>query len=308
MSDAIIQQNEAVWKPVPTFPGYECSSGGRLRNAKNQRELTPVKTRDSLVFCVRRDNRQAQISCDRVFKLTFPDRIEKVNCNTCGNEVTGEEFEKYCSKECKKQMLRWQRNASYSKGYKEGKYKRAYEPRVTPVRSCICIHCKTCFEHQSKVSRKYCSPECKRTYSLQAIPKKVRSLTCAVCSVSFIQKGRGATLSACINCSPEHSRVRNADYVRRLRRAGAIPGSRAIERARFYGVKYEHVNPFDVFRRDGWKCMLCSVPLDSKKRGTFDDDAPEIDHIIPISKGGDHVFDNLQSACRRCNLDKSDKM
>jgi 5-methylcytosine-specific restriction endonuclease McrA len=35
--------------------------------------------------------------------------------------------------------------------------------------------------------------------------------------------------------------------------------------------------------------------------------SPSIDHIVPMSRGGDHVEENLQTACFRCNTLKSDK-
>jgi len=38
-------------------------------------------------------------------------------------------------------------------------------------------------------------------------------------------------------------------------------------------------------------------------------EATEIDHIIPLSKGGDaHDPDNRQPVCRDCNQEKRDKM
>lgn len=33
-----------------------------------------------------------------------------------------------------------------------------------------------------------------------------------------------------------------------------------------------------------------------------------VDHIIPISKGGESNFENLQILCRKCNLKKSNKI
>lgn len=36
--------------------------------------------------------------------------------------------------------------------------------------------------------------------------------------------------------------------------------------------------------------------------------APQIDHIVPISKGGEDVLENMVPACERCNKKKSDLM
>ena len=54
---------------------------------------------------------------------------------------------------------------------------------------------------------------------------------------------------------------------------------------------------FEVFKRDNFTCQYCSakppkVPL-------------EIDHIIPVCKGGDNNIDNLITACFDCNRGKS---
>lgn len=53
---------------------------------------------------------------------------------------------------------------------------------------------------------------------------------------------------------------------------------------------------FMVYERDGYRCKKCG-------RKTND---LEIDHIIPISKGGKTTLDNLQTLCRSCNVEKSD--
>ena len=72
-------------------------------------------------------------------------------------------------------------------------------------------------------------------------------------------------------------------------------------RAKHYGVKYEPVNRIDIFNRDDWTCKGCGCDTPRNLIGTLDDNAPELDHFIPISKGGDHVESNLQCLCRICN-------
>ncbi len=58
---------------------------------------------------------------------------------------------------------------------------------------------------------------------------------------------------------------------------------------------------FLVMKRDNFKCCLCGA-------SPAKDPSVElhIDHIVPWSKGGESVMDNLQTLCSKCNLGKSD--
>jgi 5-methylcytosine-specific restriction endonuclease McrA len=51
-----------------------------------------------------------------------------------------------------------------------------------------------------------------------------------------------------------------------------------------------------VFARDGWACQYCGRP------------AENLDHVIPRSKGGEHVWENVVAACRRCNSRKENRL
>ena len=57
---------------------------------------------------------------------------------------------------------------------------------------------------------------------------------------------------------------------------------------------------YDVLKRDGYKCKICGASANDGAK-------LEVDHIIPISKGGKSVMDNLQTLCKSCNRGKSDK-
>lgn len=56
---------------------------------------------------------------------------------------------------------------------------------------------------------------------------------------------------------------------------------------------------FEVFKRDGFACQYCGARAP--------DVLLEIDHIKPVSKDGDNDLMNLVTACKPCNLGKSDR-
>ena len=53
-----------------------------------------------------------------------------------------------------------------------------------------------------------------------------------------------------------------------------------------------------LFARDGWRCVYCG---DSAGRLT-------LDHVVPRSRGGDSVWENVVTACAPCNLRKGDRL
>lgn len=55
-------------------------------------------------------------------------------------------------------------------------------------------------------------------------------------------------------------------------------------------------------------CAICGKPVDKSIKYP-DPMSPTVDHIIPVSKGGDPTaLENLQLAHRYCNRQKSDKI
>ena len=53
---------------------------------------------------------------------------------------------------------------------------------------------------------------------------------------------------------------------------------------------------------------ICGEDAPRELRGTMRWNAPELDHIIPLSAGGSHTYDNVACAHRSCNLDKGDAL
>lgn len=81
----------------------------------------------------------------------------------------------------------------------------------------------------------------------------------------------------------------------------------ALKRARKRTATVESVNPLEVFERDKWRCHLCGVKTDKKLRGKHEALSPELDHIIPLSEGGEHSYRNTACSCRSCNSRKGAK-
>ena len=52
-----------------------------------------------------------------------------------------------------------------------------------------------------------------------------------------------------------------------------------------------------LFARDGWRCQYCG----SAGRLT-------LDHVVPRSRGGDSVWENVVASCAPCNLRKADRL
>ena len=80
----------------------------------------------------------------------------------------------------------------------------------------------------------------------------------------------------------------------KIRWRKSVVGQRALMTAKFR----EHIKS-----RDGYTCRQCSVALADQPHLLL-----EVDHIIPVSRGGMSTEENLQTLCWRCNRTKSNKI
>lgn len=74
-------------------------------------------------------------------------------------------------------------------------------------------------------------------------------------------------------------------------------------KARKLQSQIEKIDAASVFDLDGYRCQLCG----RKTRPDYNRDHPlfpNLDHIIPLARGGGHVWKNLQCLCRECNFHK----
>lgn len=149
---------------------------------------------------------------------------------------------------------------------------------------------------------KQCSRACALAYgrlrnidvAISRHRQDARVTACAECKTLYCPLYGSSHTTLCTPCSEGRSRASKA-------------ARRVLRKAMELSAKVESVDPHKVFDRDGWHCRICGISTPLSKRGSYDDDAPELDHIRPLSKRGEHSYRNTQCACRKCNASKSDE-
>jgi hypothetical protein len=158
--------------------------------------------------------------------------------------------------------------------------------------------CERC-EAPIRPKRKWCHA-CKPIALKNREAERIAARVCKLCGCNNPRK----KVHYCAECA---RRVKREASRRAKDKVRATRGHRWRSVARFYGVEYERIERPVVFARDGWRCQICLKSTPKQKMGTNAQDAPTLDHRIPISKGGAHTYANAQCACRKCNSWKSDR-
>jgi len=89
-------------------------------------------------------------------------------------------------------------------------------------------------------------------------------------------------------------------YPKSNRNFSTSPSSKKLHKQNSERQKITNALRYKVMRRDGFQCVLCGA--------TGRDSQLQVDHIIPISKGGKTQLNNLRTLCRRCNSGKGNKI
>ncbi len=144
-----------------------------------------------------------------------------------------------------------------------------------------------------------CSAECEKEHSRrQALQRandnyEAPECNCAECGQDFV---------------PAYGDKRRVYCSAECMRKSVKRAAKQARRARIKATEIEPVYTMVVLDRDGWKCVLCGIDTPRELRGTTHDQAPEMDHIIPLAKGGPHTYENVRCLCRKCNQAKSDRL
>ncbi len=232
-------------------------------------------------------------------------------CGRCGVTFTGMKTAKFCSDKCR------------------------YEPnRVTKN----CKNCSQPFRRREK-AQEFCSPAC--VIASRVGKRKPAKLQCLCCQRPFRKRstGRNSGKYCSRGCAFEARRLRLPCATITRRRGATVGDQLAVwfhvwgndasdtlnqgchkgghkNRCIKYGCHYESFPIKSIFNRDNWTCQICRCELLPKWTKVGDTESPHprsptIDHIIPLSLGPSspgHRPDNVQAACWRCNIRKSDSL
>ena len=99
------------------------------------------------------------------------------------------------------------------------------------------------------------------------------------------------------NCEKVRARVKAWKIANRDRARANSRKNAQTRHARLMGALVEVVDPLVVFRTAKGVCGICKMRVRSDQKW-------HLDHILPLSKGGVHSYDNVQVAHSHCNVRK----
>lgn len=294
--------------------GYKfCNKQCRIKYHASKRE-NPA----NCISCGSRLGKCKQKYCDDTCYRAYNRKSDyETNCLYCGSEIiwnhnTGPK-KKYCNKSCRDKF-------SIAKRKQEGSS----------------VTCGNCGKHLSVLQmgrkQKYCSPECYRK-SLRIFKGTKRN--CVICGIEFephmkhnqccstkcamkktrkyqIENARkNPLLMDCENCGIP---IEYFDYGGSVKTKYCDDCRLSLERDRSRRrriiTRYqalEKIIDVHIYERDNWICQICGEHVNEHIKWP-DPMSSSLDHIIPISKGGEHIRSNVQLAHLECNNRKWNRL
>ncbi len=210
--------------------------------------------------------------------------LSSSDCGVCGSHVSPPR-RRYCSQAC---LLEANRRDNLRR------VKAAYVPR--PPRLLNCKQCLTEFAlTRSGPLADFCSGECRSLY---------RRSHKAAESRQYRQKRRVEYMKVCDVCGVPFTTARSIQrYCTSVCLRQGQNRSMMMRRSRMASTQVSPIVSATIFERDGWMCQICAVQVEQLRRWP-DPWSASLDHVVPVSKGGSHTFENVQLAHLRCNMQK----
>lgn len=231
-------------------------------------------------------------------------------CSECGKQLNARQ-KKYCSMNCLTESKRTLVNID-------------------------CEHCGKNFFPKNRY-KKYCSPSCgsssRKTFTNEEYLEMIKDISVdGYANTSdlpgrldvIIRKRFGSWMDACLaagvkpfGSKNKHCGVCNEelelDRGRRTKYCGEecsheanhnrwIDNTHRRKRA-MEDTETEKIDRLLVFERSSWSCHICGDKVNRENKHPHLG-SPSMDHVVPLSKGGSHTYDNVKLAHLGCNISK----
>lgn len=103
----------------------------------------------------------------------------------------------------------------------------------------------------------------------------------------------------------EWKKLQKRWYEKNYEKVQALGAARRAHRLNAKGVD-KTISIASLCERDDWRCHICGCKIEKNKRKDASM-GPSIDHVIPLSKGGSHTWQNVRIAHRSCNSRKGNR-
>jgi 5-methylcytosine-specific restriction endonuclease McrA len=256
----------------------------------------------------------------------FHKRGTAATCILCGRSYFRKYgSEKYCSAECK-HKVKQERQA------RAGYLANGWAPAPK--------HCAICGTEFIPRSRNHatCSEECRQEYARRAYRerernkyteeekaerlarwdqarrenfKKALAARLEKCPPKS-KKPKPMIAGTCVVCGQQFTTLNPAQKTCSKECGRRLANSRKSHRIKKEQIIDKDITLEALYRRDSGVCYLCGGLCDwgdrDKEKNVVGANYPSIDHIIPISRGGLHAWNNVRLAHFRCNVEKSNTL
>lgn len=167
-------------------------------------------------------------------------------------------------------------------------YKKLYfKPKRVSVK---CGYCQTDFTCNGKFI--YCSVSCRTLKNNERNRAKKSKSVCTICGSTAIGSNNWIRKYCSFDCQIKGIYGGKPPLSERSRKA-----QRNMRERHAPGLTYLEIRRLRIqWQKDGLVCVYCAGPFDT------------IDHVVPLTRGGDNMKSNLVPACRSCNSSKGQKL
>lgn len=251
-------------------------------------------------------------------------------CRECGHAIVKKpgpgRYPAYCGPECRQAAKPSAKSPSQS-ARRAAAARWAGHVKTAPTGCRIGDHTQcelderhgTCSEcgQTIRIGRSSAPPErrrcrgCQRANPRRSPPKPLAPRICELCECTYVPKYRprpgrqqrwcskSCTTAWANGARPPYTRVAEGDY-----------GSRKIARNRLrlrvHAETWDGITNAQILERDRWRCGICGKRIGKTFRWPHPRSA-SVDHIIPLSQGGDDTAANKRAAHLACNCGRMNR-